>query len=330
MAVLTPITSGLARLLFVLSFALVMSLAGTGLKLAHAGSSSWTEYYYGSGFYFKVYVPSTYTGSQVPLMVMLHGCQQNADDFAAGTQMNSLAEQKNFIVLYPEMNYAANPNGCWNWFYTYNQVRGSGGEPDIIAGMVNWVKSHYAINSSKVYVAGLSAGGFMATIMGVTYPDIFHAVGVHSGGDYSYAYDASTGLAVMTYGTINPVADGDSAYQQMGTHARPVPVIEFHGDNDTVVNPINGTQCMQQWARTDQDAGASVHSNPDSSWNGQVSGGYSYTVYNYNDNSGKNWLQHYVVHGMGHAWSGGSTAGSYTDPYGPNASQIMWNFFTSH
>jgi poly(hydroxyalkanoate) depolymerase family esterase len=295
-----------------------------------SAASTWTKYYYGSNFYYKVYVPSTYNDqSNVPLMVMLHGCGQNANDFANGTQMNALAENKGFIVLYPEMNYAANLNGCWNWFYTYNQVRGDG-EPAIIKGMVDKVKSQYKIDNNKVYVAGMSAGAFIATIMGVTYPDVFHAVGIHSGGDYSYAYDAFTGSWVMLYGTINPIADGDAAFHQMGTNARAVPIIVFHGNLDTVVNPINASQAIQQWARTNTNAGVSMDTTADTITNGQVTNGDSYTIYDYKDNNGNNWMRKVLVNSMSHAWSGGNSTGSYTDPRGPNASQMMWDFFTSH
>lgn len=295
-----------------------------------SAASTWTTHYYGSGFYYKVYVPSTYDGkSNVSLMVMLHGCQQNANDFANGTQMNSLAESKGFIVLYPEMNYAANLSGCWNWFYKYNQVRDSG-EPAIIKGMVDEVKSQYKVDNNKVYAAGMSAGAFMSTIMGVTYPDVFHAIGVHSGGDYSYAYDGITGSLVMLYGTLNPIADGNAAFQQMGAHARSVPVINFHGKSDAFVNPINADQTIQQWARTNTNAGVNMDATADKVTNGQVTNGRSYTIYDFNDSNGNNWMKEVLVNSMHHTWSGGSSTGSYTDPTGPNASQMMWDFFTSH
>ena len=157
----------------------------------------WKEYNYDDYFTYKVYVPSTYTGlSKVPLIVMLHGCQQDADDFAAGTEMNKLAEEKGFIVLYPQMNYFANSNGCWNWFYEYNQFRGNG-EPDIIKDMIDHITTKYAIDSTNIYLAGMSAGGFMANVMAIAYPDIFKAVGIHSAGSNAYAVDLITAAQVM-------------------------------------------------------------------------------------------------------------------------------------
>lgn len=322
---------GLVSLILVMVFGLMVPT-----QKAQAATGTFTLYYYGSNFYYKVYVPAIYTpGTSVPLMVMLHGCTQDPDDFAAGTQMNALADQKNFIVLYPEMNVYANSSMCWNWFYDYNQHRGTNGEPDIIKGMVDWVTSNYTIDSNKVYVAGLSAGAAMAVIMGVTYPDVFHGVGVASGLEYNAADDATTASYVMSNGAYDPNQSGIDAYNEMGIYKRRMPVIVFHGTSDTTVNPINGQQVVTQWLQTNDliDDGVdnnSVSPNPAQTLTGQVSGGRSYTHYIYNDKNGNSLVEYYTVDGMGHAWSGGSTDGSYTDPSGPNATQIMWNFFTSH
>lgn len=310
----------------------MLMLPAWGSPPAQAQSQgSFTRYSYGSGFSFKVYVPSTYTGSPVPLMVMLHGCTQNADDFAAGTRMNELAEEKNFLVLYPEMNPAANVNRCWNWFYDYNQHRGSG-EPAVIKGMVDWVKANYAIDANRVYVAGLSAGGAMSVIMGATYPDVFRAVGVHSGLEYDAADSATAAVMAMQYGGPDPNLQGYKAYLEMGGYKRRVPVIVFHGTNDTTVYPINGHQVLSQWAQTNDyvDDGAdnqSVDDTADHTVRGSANG-RSYTQYVYVDNNGKVLLEKWIVDGLGHAWSGGSTNGSYTDPKGPDASRVMWEFFS--
>jgi poly(hydroxyalkanoate) depolymerase family esterase len=322
----------------ILALALVLFSAFTSIapKASFAGTSSFTEYYYGSNFYYKVYVPSTYTGStNVPLMVMVHGCLQNPDDFAAGTRMNALAEEKGFLVLYPEMNYLANSNMCWNWFYDYNQHRGAAGEADIIKGMVDSVKASYKVDSNKVYAAGLSAGAGMVSILGATYPNVFHAIGIAAGVEYNAADTAMGGVTAMTYGGPDPVYTGYDAYAEMGSYKRRMPVILFHGTSDTTVYPVNATQVIGQWAQTNDyiDDGSdnnSVDATADVTTTGTVSGGRSYTKYVYKDKAGAELMQYYKVTGMTHAWSGGSSAGSYTDPSGPDATRIMWDFFTTH
>ncbi|ASS77183.1 hypothetical protein CIG75_10165 [Tumebacillus algifaecis] len=297
-------------------------------------AGTFTESYYGSNFFYKVYVPSNYVaGTKVPLMVMLHGCLQNPNDFAAGTRMNALAEEKKFIVLYPEMNIFANPNRCWNWFYDYNQHRGLG-EPAIIKGMVDQVKAKYSVDNARVYVAGLSAGAGMSVIMGATYPDVFSGVGVSAGVEYNAANTAFGGISAMSYGGIDPRTAGWNAYYEMGSYKRRMPVVVFQGTSDTIVNPINASQVIAQWAKTNDlvDDGLendSVKNVAGLTTAGSVNG-RSYTKYVYHDKYGSSLLEYWKVNGMAHAWSGGSTAGTYTDPAGPDASRIMWDFFTTH
>ncbi|MFP7737351.1 alpha/beta hydrolase family esterase [Priestia aryabhattai] len=287
----------------------------------------WKEYNYDDYFTYKVYVPSTYTGlSKVPLIVMLHGCQQDADDFAAGTEMNKLAEEKGFIVLYPQMNSFANSNGCWNWFYEYNQFRDNG-EPEIIKDMIDHITTKYAINSTNIYLAGMSAGGFMANVLAIAYPDVFKAVAIHSGGSNSYAVDLITAAQVMLYGSLNPEFDGDEAYKRMGNFARPIPIITLHGQSDTVVNPVNASTLIQQWIYTYKHFGLAIHENATSYTSKEKENHYSYITYDYVDTKNKIWMKKIMVEGMEHAWSGGNSNGSNTDPKGPNASKMIWDFF---
>jgi poly(hydroxyalkanoate) depolymerase family esterase len=308
---------------------------------AHASSSgSWQEFTYsssqGSRDYY-VYTPANYqVGTAVPLIVMLHGCTQSAADFAAGTQMNALADQDHFIVVYPQQSAFANSTLCWNWFYTFNQYRGSG-EAQIIAGITQTVErttSRWTINKQRVYLAGISAGAAMASVMGATYPDLYAAIGVESGLEYQAATNAYAAVAVQLYGGPDPVAQGDAAYNTMGSYARVVPAIVFHGTYDTVVNPINGDEVVQQWMETDYDASGGSYNadfyNPASTTNGQVPGGYAYTVQRWNNSNGSEIEEYWTIDGMGHAWSGGSTAGSYTDPDGPSATNAMYAFFMKH
>ncbi|WP_081415042.1 extracellular catalytic domain type 1 short-chain-length polyhydroxyalkanoate depolymerase [Ectobacillus panaciterrae] len=303
------------------------------LPTVNATGSFITETYNGRNY--KLYIPSGYqAGSAVPLVVMLHGCTQDPDQFAAGTQMNNLAETENFIVMYPEQTSSANSNKCWNWFAPAHQSRGSG-EPALIAGMVNQVKSTYSIDSNRVFVSGLSAGAAMSVIMGATYPDIFAAIGVGAGLEYKAATSLTNAYTAMNSGGPNPVQQGNAAYTAMGSAKRAVPVIVFHGTSDYTVYSVNAHQVISQWAQTNNCALDSEDNNniadvADETITGSIPGGRSYTRYVYKDSSGAAIMEKYMIDRMGHAWSGGSSSGSYTDPRGPNATQIIWNFFKHH
>ncbi|TYR81892.1 PHB depolymerase family esterase [Priestia megaterium] len=288
-----------------------------------------------NGRNYKLYIPDGYqTGTALPLVVMLHGCTQDPNQFAAGTQMNTLADSEKFLVLYPEQPSSANSNKCWNWFETAHQSRGSG-EPALIAGMVNQVKNDYTVDDHRVFAGGLSAGAAMSVIMGAAYPDIFAAISVGAGLEYKAATSVVNAFTAMSSGGPNPVQQGDTAYQAMGNYKRTVPVIVFHGTSDTTVYPVNAEQVISQWAQTNDKASDGADNNniddtAEQTVTGTVSGGRSYTQSIYKDAAGTTVMEKYMVDGMGHAWSGGSTVGSYTDPKGPNATQLSWNFFKNH
>ena len=271
---------------------------------------------------YKLYIPSTYKGQPLPLVVMLHGCTQSADDFAAGTRMNVVAEKRAFFVAYPVQPKSANGSKCWNWFNPGDQQRDRG-EPSLIAGITQQISRDYAIDPKRVYVAGLSAGGAAAAIVGASYPDIFAAVGVHSGLPCGAASDLTSAFSVMRQG--NPRAS--SRLPQSSTfhgRGRLVPTIVFHGDKDTTVHPQNGHHVIEQSRSNGLGELRSV------TQHGHVAGGRSYSRTNHFDASGRAVLEMWVVHGAGHAWSGGSPSGSYTDPHGPDASREMVRFFLEH
>ncbi|MFN2410099.1 MAG: PHB depolymerase family esterase [Halomonas sp.] len=267
---------------------------------------------------YKLYIPSGYHGQALPLVVMLHGCTQNPDDFAAGTDMNRLAEEQLCCVLYPAQPMSANHSKCWNWFKAEDQQR-EGGEPAIIAGMTRQVIATHGLDASRVYVAGLSAGAAMATTLAMTYPDLFAAVGVHSGLPHAVAQSLPDALSAMQGGT-GPLG-GDKKVKG-SRWASDVPAILFHGDRDTTVHPSNADRIAAQYS-TSRQAGAKVEQ-------GKVINGHAYTRTTHNDASGVPRLEQWQIHGAGHAWSGGSSKGSYTDPKGPDATQEMLRFFFGH
>jgi poly(hydroxyalkanoate) depolymerase family esterase len=264
---------------------------------------------------YKLYIPSSYHGQRMPLVVMLHGCTQNPDDFAAGTQMNMVAEEKQCFVVYPGQLKSANANKCWNWFNALDQQRDQG-EPSIIAGIARHIMENYPVDERQVYVAGLSAGGAMAVIVGTLYPELFAAVGVHSGLPFASARDLPSALAAMRSGGMSGPA--------RVTAGGGIPIIVFHGDRDTTVHPRNGDELIAHGLRNQVDKNTAPSASVDS---GTVPNGYRYTRTTHRHPDGSPLGEHWVIHGAGHAWSGGSRHGSYTDGKGPDASREMMRFF---
>jgi poly(hydroxyalkanoate) depolymerase family esterase len=283
---------------------------------------------------YKLWLPEGYQSSApLPLVMMLHGCSQNPNDFAAGTEMNQIADQYKFLVVYPEQPSSANGTNCWNWFLPEHQTRGAG-EPAILAAIVQKIQAQHAVRHNQVFVAGMSAGAAMSVIMAATYPDIFAAVGASAGLEYKAANDLISGLIAQETGGPDPNLQGEIAFSEMGAQARRMRTIVFHGTIDPTVNSANGAQIIAQWAQTndfvdDAADNDSVNSVADETLTGtaSVANGLTYTRRIYNDGGGVPLMEFWLVDLMRHSWSGGSSAGSYTEPRGPKASFEMARFF---
>ncbi|MGZ5165524.1 MAG: extracellular catalytic domain type 1 short-chain-length polyhydroxyalkanoate depolymerase [Burkholderiales bacterium] len=270
---------------------------------------------------YKLYVPSQYSThtDSVPLLVMLHGCTQSADDFAAGTRMNQLAEEHGFLVAYPEQAVRANGSRCWNWFMPGDQGRDRG-EPSLIAGITREVAATHRVDSRRIFVAGLSAGGAMAVVLGANYPELYGAIGAHSGVPFRAAHDVPSAFQVMK----NPrpgIEPCQSFRSDSAASVGPPRTIVFHGDHDSTVALGNGLGIAADAARAGDRR---LRSN---SVRGRSVSGEGYTRTSYLDDTGSPWVELWVLHEAGHAWAGGSIDGSFTDPAGVDASAEMIRFF---
>lgn len=257
-----------------------------------------------------------------PLVVMLHGCHQKLDDFAAGTRMHARGEGQGCFVLYPAQDRQANRMGCWNWYEAVHQQRDTG-EPAILAGLTREIIARHRIDPNRVYVAGLSAGGAMAAILATTHPELFAAVGIHSGLPHAAASNPVSALIAMQRGPARRRGRRDAA------PAEKVPTIVFHGDRDATVHPGNGEELIarMRWA---SPGAAPSEAAATRTIRGEVPGGRAYTRTLHHDAAGRIDAEHWVIHGSGHAWSGGEPACSYTDPLGPDATGEMLRFFKEH
>jgi poly(hydroxyalkanoate) depolymerase family esterase len=327
--------SGVARrwgailaMTFVVASALAAFWAARQAEAAAGTLTSGTYVDSNGALNYELYVPSSYkAGTSVPLVVALHGCTETADVYRQLSGWDTLAQAKGFMVAFPEQSTSRNYERCWNWFLQADMQRGSG-EPAMIAGLTSAIERSHSISSDRVYVAGFSAGAAMANVMGATYPDLYAAVGVGSGCEYN-------GLPCVGYQGPAPTQTGKQAYSAMGVYARVMPAIVFQGDADDIVAPANAPLIVREWQVTDDyaddgSANGSIPTTPTGLTYGTSPGGRTYSVTSYGDGRGHQLIQYWVVHGMNHAWSGGSASEPYSDPSGPNETAAMYAFFSSH
>ena len=325
------------------------SSAPTSAPASRHRPASFNELSFRSGntsLAYRLYVPGSEGGEAtvapdatdqpalLPLVVLLHGCKQNAADFALGTGMNELAEDQKYLVLYPEQSSNANSMRCWNWFDAAHQSRDSG-EPKVLAALIRKVIKTHGADPSRVYIAGLSAGGAMAAIMAGLYPEMFAAVGVHSGLPPGAANDVISAFSAMRRGASKSKAAGDSANDDHDNNddndAFVMPTIVFHGSADKTVNPDNGEQITEAALAALEGAGIQLTKAEQSEDSpGTSSGRRDTTRTIYRAEGGKPFVEHWAIGSGPHAWSGGDAAGSFTDPHGPSASQAMIDFFLQH
>jgi poly(hydroxyalkanoate) depolymerase family esterase len=257
--------------------------------------------------------PAVKLGERLPLMVMLHGCGQDANAFAASTRMNRIAERERFLVLYPEQDPLANGQRCWNWFETASGR--AYGEAALIMKAVDQACFFHQADRTRVAVAGLSAGGSMAALLGTCYPGRFRAVAMHSGIPPGMAQGRLTALGAMQghrAALAPPMASG-------GGPAAPLPpLLVIHGDDDRVVSPRNGEAAVRVWA----DAAGARAATPRRAQRGRR---YAATVTDFKCR------RHLVatlvqVSRLAHAWSGGAVNHAFSDQLGPDASRMVWRF----
>ena len=280
---------------------------------------------------FNLYVPplppitsANEESTDVPLVVMLHGCKQDAPDFARGTTMNELAAQTPCMVLYPEQLPKANQLRCWNWFDSAHQGRHAG-EPAMLATLTRHVIAEYPVDPTRVYIAGLSAGGAMAAIVAAHNPDLFAAVGVHSGLPPGAAHNVISAFSAMRHGGHSRAAGDPAALKDV------MPTIVFHGDADSTVHPNNGDQIVLAAIAALKASGVPLTRSVIPQELPAPTGEMRHTLRTvYSAEDKRPFVEYWSVQAGPHAWSGGNAAGSFTDPHGPNASTAMLAFFLQH
>ncbi|MDR3606723.1 MAG: PHB depolymerase family esterase [Oligoflexia bacterium] len=275
---------------------------------------------------YYLYIPQNKPTGALPLVLALHGCTEAAPNFAAQSGLNDVAEKYGFAIVYPQETQDDNQMKCWNWFDPANQVRG-GGEMDIAMGIINQVSSQIQIDTSRVYVAGFSSGAAMASNLLACYSDVFAGGFIHSGLEYAAASSTMDAFSAQSSGSqVSPTTSGHHAAKCTGSGAKLENILILHGSSDSIVNPVNSTQVLKQFTQMNNDLDPTQTDKVVGTQSYTVPGGYKYTMNSYGGTSGIH-IVSVTVDGMDHAWSGAHKNGPYMDPKGPDASEMMWQFF---
>lgn len=275
---------------------------------------------------YDVYLPAGLRRrTRVPLLLLLHGCRQTTAEFADATRFTTVADRNGFVLVLPQQEDRHHPMRCWRWYESRHQQRGAG-EPAVLAAVVQQVlaeQTRWRVDPRRVYAAGLSAGGAMALTLAATYPDVFAAVGVHSAPAYRSATQAVHARAAMAARTAVPPPVS-------GVATAMAPVIVVQGTADQVVLPDNGDRVADQWLAFRAAAAEPGRVGRTRADADRTADGRRYTRVRWYCTRGRTVLEYWLVAGLGHAWSGGRPGGSYSDPTGPRAATVMWQFLRRH
>jgi poly(hydroxyalkanoate) depolymerase family esterase len=275
-----------------------------------------------------LYLPSKPSTTPIPMVVMLHGCEQTATQFSQGTRMNQLAEEKGFAVLYPQQSLRGHPNRCWHWYEKSTQEGGN--DVELIVGVIGKVSQKYSVDPTRIYLAGLSAGASMANIIALNHPHLIAAVGLHSGTVFGAGHSRMGALSVMQLGSAQFTGAAiRDAVKRFGAFPK-MPAILIHGQEDKVVRPVNLTQLTQQFRMLNelpdegQPAAVLKPAKP-----GNRNRANAYRIQDYY-NGRKLLLRACEILQLEHAWSGGDCTLKFNACAGPDATKMMWNFFARH
>ncbi|MGZ8377504.1 MAG: extracellular catalytic domain type 1 short-chain-length polyhydroxyalkanoate depolymerase [Gemmatirosa sp.] len=272
----------------------------------------------------RLYTPARRADAKpAPLLVLLHGCTQDVDDMARGTRMDEVAERHGLVVLYPEQPAGANALRCWNWFEPAHQRRDAG-EPALLAALVARVAAEHGVDPARVHVAGMSAGGAMALLLASGYPERFASATSASGMPVGAVTGAANAWQVMRAGASAEQSAPEAVRERMGDRARAVPLLVLHGGADATVVPVNGRRAAEQWAAA---IGATARG-PQQVAAAGATRGWQHLRWRGADD--RDLVEYVEIAGLGHAWSGGSTTGTYTDAQGPAASELLAAFIARH
>jgi poly(hydroxyalkanoate) depolymerase family esterase len=283
------------------------------------------------GYSYRLFVPRRYLNEARPLVLLLHGCLQEASSFANVSGLEALAATKRFYVLSPQQKGTQNANGCWNWFDAENQQRGSGEPADLVA-LLDDVRKKADVDGAKIFAVGFSAGGGMTSILGATYPDVFSGLGVHSGLAYRAASSPLLATWAMAQGGPNPTGQGDDAYLAMGIHAKGMPVIIIHGDTDFTVRPVNAEHLVTQWVQTndwatDGQDDDNIDDVPEFTAYEEKGGKRCQRKVYQDEKTRRVWVESLRISEMGHEFSGGLEAAPFVVTEGPSAVEAFVRFF---